>query len=523
MQNDDVLIVSATMGTTNPLTPPPGWNLVHSHQEPPQLATYTWYKVANGETGIYTFAQNGFAPLIVVLGVYRGVDTASPISDSAIVGSSVAGDPDPPAVTTAQIKQYVVTHGAVRQTTTFHPPDGFEERADWNSFLSVTKSLADAQRSAAGLYNPPMFDADHDGAWTAGSLALRPVYVDLGLTKTVNHSTPHVGEEIVYTLAVTNHSPVNATGIEITDVFPTGVQFNGSNGSQGTYSESNGIWSVGSLAAGADASITLTADVVGVAEILTIPNPSGIPFENFGYSVRGVDTQWIAVGAHRANSGATESGLVRLFDALGRPTGVISNPTPEVNDAFGLIVHGFGDDRVLISSKEEEAIYLYHVDGTQLLRLTNLTHSTSFGQMLDAVGDRLIVASSWYESTSPDDAAVFLYDSNGVLMVTMTNPSPVSGDTFGYVLEGLGNDRVLVGAPNYDGGDSDDGAVYIYETNGTLVTVVTNPAPERQDYFGWSISAMGTNLFAVGTTKGANAYIYDRNGNLVQPLNYQWP
>ncbi|MCP4362388.1 MAG: DUF11 domain-containing protein, partial [Chloroflexi bacterium] len=41
--------------------------------------------------------------------------------------------------------------------------------------------------------------------------------VDLAVTKTVNNPTPIEGEIITYTVAVTNHGPEDATGVQITD------------------------------------------------------------------------------------------------------------------------------------------------------------------------------------------------------------------------------------------------------------------------------------------------------------------
>ena len=85
-------------------------------------------------------------------------------------------------------------------------------------------------------------------------------YADLSLNKTLLTSNPTSGSSATFRLTVTNAatSPQTATGIEVRDMLPTGFSFTGSNGS---YNSSTGIWSVGSLAPGASASIDITGTV----------------------------------------------------------------------------------------------------------------------------------------------------------------------------------------------------------------------------------------------------------------------
>src|SRR5262245_57343392 len=61
-----------------------------------------------------------------------------------------------------------------------------------------------------------------------------------------------------------------------------------------------------------------------------------------------------------------------------------------------------------------------------------------------------------------------------VLLRTFHNPTPAAGDSFGTAVAALGSDRLLVGAPDSPAGNP-EGAVYLYHTNGTLLTTFTNP------------------------------------------------
>jgi uncharacterized repeat protein (TIGR01451 family) len=90
---------------------------------------------------------------------------------------------------------------------------------------------------------------------------------NLSLEKSVNDSNPEVGDPIVYTITVTNAGPMDATGVEVEDILPSGVTYFSDTPSQGTYTA--GIWDVGTIADGADATLDITVTV----------NPSGV-YEN---------------------------------------------------------------------------------------------------------------------------------------------------------------------------------------------------------------------------------------------------
>ncbi len=87
-------------------------------------------------------------------------------------------------------------------------------------------------------------------------------YADLSLAQSVSSTSPNDRSTITYTLTVANasSSPQSATGVVVRDLLPSGVQFVSASGS-GTYNSSTGDWSVGTLAPGANASLTITATV----------------------------------------------------------------------------------------------------------------------------------------------------------------------------------------------------------------------------------------------------------------------
>jgi uncharacterized repeat protein (TIGR01451 family) len=94
------------------------------------------------------------------------------------------------------------------------------------------------------------------------SATVTPLAVDLAITKTVDNSTPSVGQNVTFTLSLSDLGPGNATGVQVTDVLPAGLTYVSSSPSEGSYNSSTGIWTVGTVAFGAPAqTLTVVATV----------------------------------------------------------------------------------------------------------------------------------------------------------------------------------------------------------------------------------------------------------------------
>jgi len=85
-----------------------------------------------------------------------------------------------------------------------------------------------------------------------------PDEADLAVMKDVNTHLPIEGDTITYTVTVINTGPAEATNIELTDQLPGEVTYQSYSASQGTYDNGSGIWSIGNLADGASATLTIT-------------------------------------------------------------------------------------------------------------------------------------------------------------------------------------------------------------------------------------------------------------------------
>ncbi|WP_211356804.1 DUF7507 domain-containing protein [Phaeodactylibacter luteus] len=83
--------------------------------------------------------------------------------------------------------------------------------------------------------------------------------IDLELVKTVNDATPVAGQTVTFEIAVANEGPFIATGVEVTDLLPSGFTF--VQAYPFSYNPTTGVWPVGSLGAGSSRSLFIDAIV----------------------------------------------------------------------------------------------------------------------------------------------------------------------------------------------------------------------------------------------------------------------
>ncbi|MEM1326336.1 MAG: PKD domain-containing protein, partial [Bacteroidota bacterium] len=109
---------------------------------------------------------------------------------------------------------------------------------------------------------------DPDDEDDADDATVTPKRIDLNLTKVVDNKTPNVGENVVFTIQVCNEGPDNATGVQVTDMLPSGYNFVSSAG--GSYNDNSGIWNVGGLNANSCKTLTITAEVLATGDYVNI-------------------------------------------------------------------------------------------------------------------------------------------------------------------------------------------------------------------------------------------------------------
>ena len=101
---------------------------------------------------------------------------------------------------------------------------------------------------------------------------------DLTLTNTVDNAAPNQQGIITYTVNLTNNGPANATGVVVYEDLPQGVTYVSSSTNQGSYNSSSGNWTVGNVADGAGAKLTITVTINMGTGALGINNVAALAY-----------------------------------------------------------------------------------------------------------------------------------------------------------------------------------------------------------------------------------------------------
>ena len=260
----------------------------------------------------------------------------------------------------------------------------------------------------------------------------------------------------------------------------------------------------------------------------TISDPAAF---GFGNPIAAVGTDGILIGAYSYGTTA-QNGRAYLFRTNGALQTTFINPAPATVQAFGLSAAAFGGDRVLIGGLPDlnkaapypGGVFLFKTNGTRLATFTNPhpANGDSFGISVAAIGnDRVLIGAPQNNIGASQAGAAYLFNTNGALVFTFTNPVPVASDNFGTSVAAVGNDRVLIGAIDY-GGSGNGGASYLFSTNGNLQTTFTNPTPAANEYFAWSVAAVGSSRVLIGAYwdgsdvfRSGSAYLFSTNGSLL--------
>lgn len=89
---------------------------------------------------------------------------------------------------------------------------------------------------------------------------------DLAITKAISGTTPAPSSTVTYTITVTSNGPQPATNVSVSDLLPYGVLFVSDN-SSGAYASATGLWTIGTMASGSVATLTITAEVLATSGV----------------------------------------------------------------------------------------------------------------------------------------------------------------------------------------------------------------------------------------------------------------
>jgi len=116
-----------------------------------------------------------------------------------------------------------------------------------------------------GIVDNPSTDLGNETGDTS-EVGYREVVVSLVTVKTLTSgdNTPDEGDVVTFQIEVRNNGTNTATGVNLTDFLPAGLTptaNNGTSGIGGTYNATTGLWTIGTLAPGTSAILTLEGTV----------------------------------------------------------------------------------------------------------------------------------------------------------------------------------------------------------------------------------------------------------------------
>jgi len=95
--------------------------------------------------------------------------------------------------------------------------------------------------------------------------------IDLSVTKAIEGSAPYaLGTNRVFDVSVTNAGPSDATGVVVKDALPAGLSYVSYTADQGTYASATGLWTVGTIAAGATKTLKITATLASLGSVTNL-------------------------------------------------------------------------------------------------------------------------------------------------------------------------------------------------------------------------------------------------------------
>ena len=169
--------------------------------------------------------------------------------------------------------------------------------------------------------------------------------------------------------------------------------------------------------------------------------------------------------------------------------------------------------------------FIHDLNGNLITSLTDGDSGDLYGTSVAIGSNKIAIGSPSDDDTAFASGAVYVYDLDGTNKVKIKASVPVSVEGYGDGALAVGAGKILVGAKSSPGSSSAEGAVYVYDLDGTNEVKLVDPNPASQNKFGEGV-AIGSGRIVItggpsrgnGTTGGIAFYIYDLNLNLLKSV-----
>ena len=209
------------------------------------------------------------------------ITVANAAGQAAATNTSIS-DALPSGFTFASTTSVTLSGGATRPATSnpsvgsttpawgsFTIPGGGQVQVTFTTTVAAGTTPATYQNPATATYTDPAravaggtTSASYNSASSTNEdVQVRLPIADVAVTKTVSNATPALNANVTFTVTVTNSGPELARAVSVADALPAGLTFVSATPSVGAYNSGTGVWTVGNLANGANATLSLVATV----------------------------------------------------------------------------------------------------------------------------------------------------------------------------------------------------------------------------------------------------------------------
>ncbi|GEM_PF-1298290 len=223
---------------------------------------------ANGNT-----SEFGATAIIADLEVVKTVNNSAPTVGSNVTFTITARNLGPDPATSVIVNDvlpsgYTYVSNTTPSTGTFNNGTGVWTIGNFAVNGTATLTITATVNSSGSYANTAEISGSStqfDPVLGNNTSTVTPVPIpqaNIGIVKTVNNSTPSVGSNVTFTLTASNAGPSSATSVSVTDVLPSGYTYvSNTSPSTGTFNSGTGVWTIGTMANGASATLTITATV----------------------------------------------------------------------------------------------------------------------------------------------------------------------------------------------------------------------------------------------------------------------